>query len=415
MISYQQAKKILKDAKIEIYDEYITVKNSLNRVVAKDILSPSNHPMENNAAFDGFAVNSTDTKKVSKKNSKYFKIVGSLPAGAKPLTKKINKFETVEIMTGGIISKPFDSIIPIENIVFFPNKKNAKSILINKKIQKYSHVRFKGSDYQKGKVIVKKGTIIQSKHILALKTLGVKKIRVKKKINILFFSTGNEISNSEKIKGWQVRNSNSNYIESVKENFLFNFKNGGILRDNHENIFKLKIDRMIKSKIDIIITSGAVSAGKFDYIPKIVRKFKTSHYFKSAKIRPGKPILFAKIKQKIIFGLPGNPISSAACFRFFVYPYLENILEIDQEKPLRAILKNSFVKKKEFTRFIKSKLTTTSNGKLEVELLPGQESFKINSFTRSNVWSVLPRGKKSFKKGQIIDCFLTNQSNKILI
>ena len=219
-----------------------------------------------------------------------------MPAGSKPLTKKINKFETVEIMTGGIISKPFDSIIPIENIVFFPNKKNAKSILISKKIKKYSHVRFKGSDYQKGKVIVKKGTILQSKHI-ALKTLGVKKIRVKKKINILFFSTGNEISNSEKIKGWQVRNSNSNYIESIKENFLFNFKNGGILRDKHENIFKLKIDRMIKSKIDIIITSGAVSAGKFDYIPKIVRKFKTSHYFKSVKIRPGKPILFAKIKQ----------------------------------------------------------------------------------------------------------------------
>ena len=73
------------------------------------------------------------------------------------------------------------------------------------------------------------------------------------------------------------------------------------------------------------------------------------------------------------------------------------------------------MKKKEFTRFIKSKLPTTLNGKLEVELLPGQESFKINSFTRSNVWSVLPRGKKSFKKGQIIDCFLTNQSNKILI
>ena len=166
---------------------------------------------------------------------------------------------------------------------------------------------------------MKKGSIIQPSHILALKTLGVKKIKVKKKLNILFFSTGNEVSNSDKIPSWKVRNSNSHYIESLKDNFLFNFTNGGILRDHQHKLFKSKINKMLKSKINIIITSGAVSAGKFDYIPSIVRQFKSSHYFKSVMIRPGKPILFAKINQKAIFGLPGNPISSAACFRFFVY------------------------------------------------------------------------------------------------
>ena len=171
---------------------------------------------------------------------------------------------------------------------------------------------------------------------------------------------------------------------------------------------------MLKSKTDIIITSGAVSAGKFDYIPSVVKQFKTSHYFKSVMIRPGKPILFAKINQKVVFGLPGNPISSAACFRFFVYPFIENILELLPEKPVKAVLKNSFIKVKKFTRFIKSKLSTTKNGRLEVELLKGQESFRINSFVKSNVWTVLPDGQANFKKGQIIDCFLPNYSNKIL-
>ena len=316
MINYQKAKNILKKAKIKIQDENILIKNSLNRVVSRDVFSPSNHPLGNNAAFDGFAINSNDTKYAKKNNLKYFKIVGSIAAGTKPLKKKIKKFESVEIMTGGIIHKPFNTIIPIEQIIFYPNKKNPKSIIINKKINKYNHVRFKGSDYNKGDIIVKKGTIIKSNHILALKTLGIKKIKVKKKLNILFFSTGNEISNSDNIPSWRVRNSNSYYIDSIKDNFLFNFKNGGILRDNHQNIFKSKINNMLKSSTDIILTSGAVSAGKFDYIPSIVRKFKTSHYFKSVMIRPGKPILFAKIKgkQKAIFGLPGNPISSAACF-----------------------------------------------------------------------------------------------------
>ena len=414
MINYQQAKNILKKAKIKIQDENTLIKNSFNRVVAKDIISPSNHPLGNNAAFDGFAINSKDTKNTNKNNIKYFKIIGSIAAGTKPLIKKIKKFETVEIMTGGIISKPFNTIIPIEQIIFYPNKENPKSIIINKKINKYNHVRFKGSDYKKGDVVIKKGTVIQSNHILALKTLGIKKIKVKKKLNILFFSTGNEISNSDKIPSWKVRNSNSYYIEAIKDNFLFNFKNGGILRDNHQKIFKSKINKMLKSNIDIILTSGAVSAGKFDYIPSVVKKFKTSHYFKSVMIKPGKPILFAKIKHKAIFGLPGNPISSAACFRFFVYPFIENILGIITEKPFKAILKNSFMKNKNFTRFIKSKLNTTQNGKLEVELLPGQESFKINSFVKSNVWAVLPNGQSNFKKGQIIDCFLTNQFNKTL-
>ena len=414
MINYQQAKKILKKAKIQIQDEEIFSKNSLNRVVAKDIISPYYHPLGDNAAFDGFAINSKDTKNLSKNNSKQFRILGSIAAGNKPFKKKVKKFDTIEIMTGGIISKPFNTIIPIEQINFYPNKQNPKSIIINRKVSKNNHVRFKGSDYKKGQLIIKKGTIIQPNHILALRTLGVQKIKVKKKINIVFFSTGNEISNSNKIPKWKVRNSNSYYIENMNKNFLFNFKNGGILKDNQQILFKSKIKKILKSKVDIILTSGAVSAGKFDFVPSIVKKFKTTQYFKSVMIRPGKPILFARVRQKAIFGLPGNPISSSACFRFFVYPYLENLLNLTPEKPIKAILKNSFQKKNNITRFIKSKLNTTKNGKLQVELLPGQESFRINSFVRSNIWAVLPNGQQKFKKGQIIDCFFPNISNKIL-
>ena len=414
MINYLQAKKILKKALIKIEEEEVLIKDSLNRAVSKDVISPYDYPLENNAAFDGYAINSEDTKKINKKNFEYFKIIGSVAAGNKPTNKKIKNFETIEIMTGGIISKPFNTIVPIENIVFYPNKKKPKSIIINKKINKFNHVRFKGSDYKRGQLVVKKGAIITPNHILALKTLGIKKIKVKKKINILFFSTGNEISNSEKIPNWKVRNSNNHYIKSLNNNFLFNFKDGGILKDHHHKIFKSKIDNMLKSKINIIITSGAASAGKFDLIPNVVNKFKTSHYFKNVMIRPGKPVLFAKIKDKAIFGLPGNPISSAACFRFFVYPFIENILNIKVEKPVQAILKNDYEKKKIFTRFIKSKLTTNKNGKIEVQLLQGQESFRINSFVKSNVWAILPEGQSKFKKGQIINCFLPNQPNIIL-
>ena len=414
MISYKQSINILKRSKIIIRDEIIKSINCLNRVSASNIFSKANNPSADNAAFDGFAINSKDTKNLNKKKNKLFKILGIVAAGDKPFKKKIKKFEAVEIMTGGIIPKGFDTIIPIEQIVFYPNKKNSQYILIDRKIKKYQYVRFKGSDFKKNDLLVRKGIILQSNHVLTLKTLGIKNIKVKKKPNILFFSTGNEISNQEKIPDWKVRNSNSYYIQSLNQNFLFNFKNGGILKDKDELNFHKQIKKMFSSKIDIIITSGAVSAGKFDFVPSTIKKFKLSNYFKNVAIRPGKPILFAKIKgkQKAIFGLPGNPISSAACFRFFVYPYFQYLLGIKDEKSIKAILRNKFTKKINFTRFVKSKINTTKNGKVEVEVLRGQESFRIHSFVQSNIWTLLPAGKSKFKKGDIVDCFLTNHPNK---
>ena len=413
MKSYSQALKILKKNKIKINDENINSSESLNRVSSVNIYSNSDYPSANNASFDGYAIKSKDTNKLNNKIYQKFKIVGSIAAGDKPIKKKIKKFETVEIMTGALIPKSFDTIIPIEQINFYPNKKKAKYILLNKKVSKFEHVRFKGSDYKKGDLLISKGTILQSSHMLALKTLGIEKVKVKKKPNILFFSTGNEITNKSKILDWEVRNSNCNYINSLNQNFLFNFKNGGILRDNQSNLFKSHISKMLKSKIDLIITSGAVSAGKYDFVPSAVRNFQLSNYFKSVAIRPGKPILFAKIKgkPKAVFGLPGNPISSAACFRFFVYPYIRSLLGIKEEISFKARLKSEFRKKNDFTRFVKSKLSTTKNGKLEVEILKGQESFRIKSFIQSNIWVMLPSGKERFKKGETVDCFFPNQPN----
>ncbi|MDA7770298.1 molybdopterin molybdotransferase MoeA [Candidatus Pelagibacter sp.] len=404
MINYKEAKKILIKSKIKIRDEIINSSKSLNRINVLDIYSTVNYPVGTNAAFDGFAINSKETNKLNKKNSQKFKILKTISAGDNPKLNKINKYETVEVMTGALIPKNFDTIIPIEKIIF---SKNRKFILINERIKKNQHIRYAGSDYKKNDLIIKKGTIIQPSHILAFKTLGITNIKLKKKPNILFFSTGNEISNNKHIANWKVRNSNSHYIKSLSNNFLFNFIDGGILRDKDENLFKKKIEKIFKSKIDIIVTSGAVSAGKHDFVPIVIKKFDLSNSFKGVLIRPGKPLMFAKFKktEKVIFGLPGNPISSSACFRFFVYPYLLNILGIKVEKPFKAILKNEYFKSKKIIRFLKAKLTSTNDGKLEIEVLKGQESFRIKSFVASNVWGLFKDGKSKFKKGELIECY----------
>ncbi len=407
MIDYKKAEKILYNSKIKIDNEIILSKNSLNRIVAKNIYSPSNYPSANNSAFDGYAINSEDTRGLSKKKNKKFKILKTIAAGDNPKIKKIKKYSTIQVMTGAIIKKPFNTIIPIEQVIFYPNINKKKFIIINQKIKKNNHLRFVGSDYKKKELIISAGEIINSSHILAFKSLGVDKITVKKKPVIMFISTGNEISEKKSIPYWKVRNSNNYYIKSLSNKLFFDYIDGGILRDKDENRLSKIIKENFKSKCDIIITSGAISAGKYDFVPKVIKDFKLSTFFKGVAIRPGKPIMFAKFKgkNKSFFGLPGNPISSAACFKFFVYPYLRFILNMKREKPFMARLKNNYFKKKNFTKFLKARVSGNKKAILEVEVLKGQESFRIKSFTRANIWSLFKNGKSFFKKGELIECF----------
>ena len=123
MKSYSQALKILKKSKILFPDEYVKTSMCLNRVSAMDIFSKMDLPAANNSAFDGYAINSKDTKKLNSKNRKLFKVIGSIAAGTKPKKQKIKKFETLEIMTGGIIPSGFDAIVPKEKVDFHSTKK----------------------------------------------------------------------------------------------------------------------------------------------------------------------------------------------------------------------------------------------------------------------------------------------------
>ena len=187
MISYNKSQNILKKSLIKLGEEFIETNKCINRVTAKNIFVNSYYPLGNNAAFDGYAIKSSDTHKLNKRESEKFKIIGSIAAGNKPLKIKNKKFQAVEIMTGALLPKSFDTIIPIEQINYYPNKKNAKYILLNKKIPKFEHVRFRGSDYKKGDLLISKGTILQSSHMLALKTLGIEKVKVKKKTKYSIF------------------------------------------------------------------------------------------------------------------------------------------------------------------------------------------------------------------------------------
>ena len=412
MNSYKAAISKLNNNSLKIGSEIVSIKDALNRISSKEVIAKSDYPADDNTAFDGFAVNSKETKNTFQK----FKILKTIAAGDNPYIKKVPKLSCIEVMTGAIIKKPFDTIIPIEDIEFFPSKQNAKYIIIKKKIKKSEFIRPKGSDYKKGNKIIRKGELINPAHILSLKTLGIDKILVKKKVNIVFYPSGNELSDKKNIPSWKIRNSNTIYLNSLIKSLPVNFTVQKILRDKDQKLFKEQISRQFKSKTDILITSGAVSKGKFDFIPSVINQFKLKNHFKGVAIRPGKPIMFAKFNNnKCFFGLPGNPISSVACFRFFVIPLLFKSLGLKEEKPIFAKLKNKFSKKKKFTRFVKGKLTFDKKGSVQFEVFEGQESYKIEPFVKSNAWGVFKDGVSVFNKGNLIDVYSASGLNEFLI
>ena len=407
MIQYKEAKNIIEKISFKLGNEKISTLNSINRVCAFNIKSPSVNPLHNNTAFDGFAVVAKETKGLSKKNSKKFKIIKTIAAGDSPKVKKHFKNSAIEIMTGGLVPRMFDSVLAVEKAKYFPSKEKPTHIIIDREVKKFSFIRFAGEDYKLNDLVVKKGEIIQPKHIMALTTLGIKNIEVKKKPKITFISTGNEIVNYnyKNILPWQVRNSNNHYFKSFGNKLNFTIIDGGIIKDSNPTKLKNIIKKLEKTDTDVIVTSGAISAGKFDFIPDLIKKSSFKKCFKGVAIKPGRPIMLSKFKKKnkLFFGLPGNPISCAAGFRFFVYPLIRKSLGLKKEKRFSAKLSNKYLKVKNFTHFVRCFVKIDNRGQVQLQVLQGQQSNRIKSFVEANSWGIFPSGKDKFKKGEIIE------------
>ena len=407
MIKYQEVLNLFDKVFLKLSDEKISILNSINRVCAEDILSPSVNPASNNTAFDGFAIIAKETKDLSLKKTKKFKILKTIAAGDDPKIDNYEKNSAVEIMTGGLVPKPFDSIIPVEQVKYFPSRKKSTHIIVDHEIKKSSYIRFSGEDYNLKDVVVKSGELIQPKHIMALTALGIQEMKVKKKPKMIFYSTGNEIVDykDKNVQSWKVRNSNNHYFTLFGKNLHFQIIDGGVIKDDEPNTLKEALNKSLSSDIDIFVTSGAISAGKFDFIPKLIEELGFKTHFKGVAIKPGRPIMLSKFKQKekLFFGLPGNPISCAAGFRFFIYPLIRKSLGMPKEKKFKAKLINKYSKKKFFTHFARCSMNINDQGLTELEVLQGQQSNRIKSFVKANCWGIFVEGKKEFIPGDFVE------------
>ncbi len=336
-ISFEESIKILNNNLPQCKSsERVFLENALNRVLAVNIKAKYDNPYMPTASMDGYAIRYEDI-------DSEIKIIGKNPAGSFEYDK-IDKGEAVKTFTGSFMPQNSDTLVPIENV-----EVNGERLIIKEKVEKGFSVRPVGEDFKKGEVLLKKGTLIRAGEIGVLASLGIPVVSVVKKPVISVLATGEEVVDlDEKYKMGQIRSSNNYTLTALGRSLGYETHNLGIAGDNKEAI-KSKIISVLQNS-DIVVTTGGVSVGDFDFVKEITGEFDV--LFHGVNIKPGQWIMVARAGEKYIVSLPGFPYSSFVTFLLYVVPIADAFENKKSLKTLEAKLRDSFVKKFKKTQFV---------------------------------------------------------------
>ena len=392
MISVSKALSIIKKLKYKIGTEYISPDKALGRITSENILSKTDNPPFNMSAMDGYAV-------CNKTKDNTYKVVGEIFAG-KTSNRKIFKNEAIRVYTGSKLPFGATTVIIQEN-----TKKLSSNLILfkNNYLKKGEHVRKKGLDFKKNKTVITKGKILSAKDIALLIAANCKQIKVYKKPKIYVISTGNELIYSKKNKrDGNIFASSIYMLEALIQLSFSECSHKIIVKDNKN---KIKNELVKAARSDIIITTGGVSVGKKDLIRSCLIELGYEEKFWKIKMRPGKPLLFGTFKNKPIFSLPGNPVSTYVCFFIFIFPFLTNIFELKNvlnRKKAKLINNINFASKRE--SYLRG-FCYINNNENFVKCLSNQDSSLLKTLSSSNCLIKIPANNK-YSKNNIVEIIL---------
>ncbi|GJL85407.1 MAG: molybdopterin molybdenumtransferase MoeA [Micavibrio sp.] len=400
MISYEQAKAIVLQAgrgrKPE--GEQVITKDLVGRVCAQDLRAPIDIQPFDNSAMDGFAVRIGDLGN----NGGVLNRVSMVAAGDSVPDEPLHAGECTEIMTGAPVPPGTEAVVPVELV-----EVNDDQVRFKVQPEMGANIRRAGEDFKKGMDVLRAGQVIYPQHIMPLAALGIDKVEVYKKPRAVFMATGNELVEdlSQDLKPGQIYNSNLPYGLAALEAMGVECSVASSVPDDPDQFEKL-LTNFATQEIDFIISSGAVSAGKFDFVREGLEKAGAEILFHKVNIKPGKPNLFARLPNgTLYFGLPGNPVATAAGLRFFVQPCIRAMMGMGEEKPVSAKATTPFKKRDGLRVFLKARAESGEGGALVVDLLDGQASFMVSPFLGMNCWAVAPEGVEEIKVDDIVDLY----------
>lgn len=404
MISYKQAHDIFLEQaeKHQLGIESLSTKDIVGRVCAEKKIAPMDVQPFDNSAMDGFAVILSDLRGASEDNPVTLHKSGIIAAGDPVPDKPLQIGNCIHIMTGAPVPPAANAVVPIELVVV-----NGDVIEFTATSTLNANIRKAGEDFKKGTSVLDVGQRIGPQHIMPLATLGIAEVKVYQKPRAAFLATGRELVDdlSADLKSGQIYNSNRPYGVAALSAMHVDCVKDYTIADNVVDFEKILQSLMVQN-LDIIVSSGAVSAGEFDFVREGLEKIGAEIFFHKVKIKPGKPNLFARLPNgTFYFGLPGNPVATAAGLRFFVQPFLQKIMRQAVENPLYAKATTPFSKKSGLQIFVKSCMECQNNGELSVTFLDGQASFMVSPFLSMNCWAVVSEEMTEIKIGDIVEIY----------
>ncbi|MBI1857584.1 MAG: molybdopterin molybdotransferase MoeA [Candidatus Melainabacteria bacterium] len=381
-----------------IGDEEKNLDQLLGFHLAEDLKTKFDSPLFDNSSVDGYCVKLLDFKGTLPIE---LSLIGETKAGDKS-NKKLTEGKTIKILTGAQVPKGTDAIVMKE----FTKEKN-RQVFFYKRVKPFENIRFKGEEFKKKSKAINKGTKITPPVIGLIASLGYSRAKVFKKPKISIIVTGNElVLPGKKLSSGKIYDSNSYALTScLKEMGIASYKIQRV-KDNKTTIRK-SISKAIKSS-DVIITVGGISVGDYDFVKDVFISLGVKTIFTKIAMKPAKPNYFGvinyKSQRKLIFGLPGNPVSSILSFHQIIKPALLKIMGGEEVTPFKVKTKlgKEVKKKKGRLEFVRG-IVSQSNGKLEVMPTKGQGSHMLGGMINANCLINFPKEKSFLSKGTEVE------------
>ena len=397
MISLQEAKSIINNNTFELQSERVHLTLAGNRVLGQDVVASFPSPQFDNSAMDGFAVRSRDTKGASPENPVTLTMVSISSAGT-PSNVSLNPGECIQCMTGAKIPDGADAIIMVEDSSGFSDSATVQIVV---ETFPGKHIRKMGEEIKEGEILIQKGTTATPSEIGTCATFGYGELVVSKKPNIAIFGTGDELIEPGKNLGeGQIYNSNLYVFKELVDRAGGEVVMQDVIKDDKDSLREF-LSRALET-CDVIISSGGVSMGRYDYVRDVFIELGVVEHFWKVAQKPGKPLFFGTGNSTLIFGLPGNPVSSYIGFMEWVWPVLETMMGKKESKKVTGILKKPFPREKVKYRFLFGD-AWIENGQLVCQPSTKVGSHMLSSSLQANCILGMMQGDNPLQPGEPIE------------
>lgn len=385
MISIEEAQETIGALTFQPEAEDVAISDSLDRVLAQEIVSSICMPPFDKSAMDGYALISGD-------NSDTFQVVEVIPAGAVP-EFTIKKGQCAKIMTGAMVPPGADKVVKVE----VTEEKKGKMRITG--TDDLVNICYKGEDIKPGDIILKPGCLIRPPETGIIASMGLASVKVYKPARVGIITTGSEIKEpGQPLEPGQIYNSNGYSLgaQARRTGALVDY--AGIVGDKIEDI-RQTIENLL-SRTQVVLISGGVSMGDYDFVPQILEDLGVKLHFSKVAIKPGKPTVFGTRDDKIVFGMPGNPVSTFTIFEIFVKPLIYKTMGLNYTPPvIKGVLKKEF-KRRISDRAAYVPVYCDEEGKVEPVEYHG--SAHLNALSRANGLILFPRHVDRLAQGSPI-------------